>query len=176
MIKPVLYGDKGLRQPYTPKIGDILWEGREYLVLYTNKDLELFQPMMLEQMHYNPWNTLVDLGIDFFDIRKKSEYECPITNRKYNGIVPVVLLSTDLKKYFNKNERHDSQYLCDDEFHRSFTFKEGIPLSDVVGCLLGPGYTDCNLPSDGHGRIIDLKIPLDNGDFVVCKVWEWYNK
>jgi hypothetical protein len=42
--------------------------------------------------------------------------------------------------------------------------------------FLGHEYTISTLSTDGSNSLVIVKLQLSNGDFIIAKTWEWYNK
>ena len=142
-------------------------------------DTPLEQILPLTLINPNCWVALSNLEIDTEPI--KVIYECPYTKYTSYSIVPVALVSTDLKGKWESIIRkgislHTVEYLLDYEFHKNMWQKRILELTDIGKLLMGSGYTYLAGWNDGYGSKESFKINLDNGDFLWVYAWEWYNK
>jgi hypothetical protein len=150
----------------------------------------------------SPWRGMEYLGIDITDLRTMAQNECPCAEMTYTAFVPVAVLTDDSKgKYLNNKYRHliedgrslpmATDMIADGDWNRTMNEwfdrifddeKEslGKPLPVRIGnierAVLGSGYNDCILPSDGCNGLEYVMIPLNNGDHIICVAWEWSNK
>jgi len=138
------------------------------------------------------------------DFKQEVSYECPFDgNFSFYGVIPVAIMSDDISKYRSErfeNESYDifwdaewmrdmgglknsrsynaitstECFLSERELESDFYYQ--LPLCGTERAFLGHGYTCGTLPTDGHGRLVQAKIPLDNKDFVGVITWIWYNK
>jgi len=146
---------------------------------------------------YNPWEALAAAGINIDDVQNLKDWSknhCPCSMMDYNAIVPIAILTNDATVYtkagrmpemfhgihedgdWNRKSWIDKIYedgeIVGQEYNKSFDYH----LSDVERAMLGSGYSEMILPSDGSHGFIFATIPLDNGDKIVVIGWEWYNK
>lgn len=189
-------------KPLVPFPGEIGVYGghHKYMVEMDWSDIDSMNPMPLVgscSFSYNPWAALVAAGIDIEDIQKLrdlSKNHCPCSTMDYNAIVPIAILTNDASVYTNAGrmpEMFHGLHEDGDWNRRSWTtnlYEDGeivgcehnksidYHLSDVERAMLGSGYTEMILPSDGSHGLIFATIPLDNGDKIVVIGWEWYNK
>jgi len=170
-------------------IGDFLF-GRDYIVQLNDKDLEDNEILLLINFTYYCPKALEKIGCFGLDniqeFIEDGSYECPFVDGvTFNGVYPLAILSKDVAKY--RESRFTGPYFdmaFDTEWTKSMTCAEykdekkiiKIPMGNIATTYLGHGYTIGTLPSDGHGRIIYIKVPLSNGDWLVCATWIWYNK
>lgn len=185
--------------PYVPKNGDIAIYGKHHE--YMEKiDMGLFRnmnPMPIGGFSDNPWKALHNTGIDRGDIDRLigwSKNYCPCSCMEYYAIVPIVILTSDATRYLG-SEKDKSKCMFydmynDADWNRHMDWQidnndenSEIPepnvdhqMSSVHRAMLGSGYNDGILPSDGGHSLIFATIPLDNGDKIVIIGWEWYNK
>jgi hypothetical protein len=127
----------------------------------------------------NPWVALKKLGVDCDDFKKKVEYICPYNDYVHYWCVPVLIFAKDVKNWTSRYKIHREEMYLDSEWVRNFTppkVKDALPFTKVQRALLGPGYTEMTIVSDGSGYLYDAIVALDNGDFLGVKVWMWFNK
>jgi hypothetical protein len=184
---------------YIPENGDIAIYGKHHE--YMEKiDMELFRnmnPMPLGGFSDNPWKALYNTGIDRDDIDKLIGWSinyCPCSCMEYYAIVPINILTSDATRYLgpeeNKNKWMFYDMYNDAGWNRHMNWQidnndetSEIPeqnldhhLSSVHRAILGSGYNEGILPTDGSHSLIFATIPLDNGDKIVIIGWEWHNK
>lgn len=176
MIKPVIQ-----KQPYKPEIGDIL-SGGEYIVRQVGNKEKLEDYLFIGVFGNNPWHALERLNIDSTKLKEAFKYKCPFSENIYYHFVPVALiLKNGVDSYRNFYEEQNgegmySDYLFDLEWIKQMS-QDVLPEANTIQmAMLGHGYTDGTLPSDGSGDFINVLIELDNGDFLFGHCWEWYNK
>jgi len=185
------------KKQYMPEYGDIDVYG-EYCKYLEKVDWELFRTMnpmpILGIFSSNPWNAMLGFGIDKTSVENLKQWSrnyCPCSDMNYNSIVPVSILTSDADRYIGGDKAHwFYDLLSDGDWNRyqnwgisnedsSKDKSRETPedyLSTVSRAILGSGYTECILPSDGGHDLIFAMIPLDNGDKIVTIGWEWYNK
>ncbi len=182
------------KKPYIPEIGDIDIYGNhhEYLAPFDWDDLDensikSKNPMPITGSYafsVNPWYALVKAGIDKKDVdklKKMSRNYCPCADMKYYAIVPIAILADDATVYTKDMPTFCSGMLNDGSWNRKTwaqtgSFQAMDHISDVERAILGSGYNEGIIPSDGSHSLIFATIPLDNGDKIVVVGWEWYNK
>ena len=172
--------------------GDVEIYGKhsEYLGAFDWDDIEKkeMNPMPLAGMYgfgLNPWKALVHAGIDAEDVKKLKNWStcyCPGTEREYNAIVPVSILTNDAKVYTSKVKLPFSDMFEDGNWNRSMTWnreRNERPvefLSGVERAILGSGYMEFILPCDGSNGYEFFTVSLENGDKIIFVGWVWYNK
>ncbi len=126
------------------------------------------------------WTALEALDIKFDTLKKSLSYECPYTEYTHYSAVPIYLFSDDIddiidntKAIYWKDMYKDHEWMVDMEFPKD---SKEFHISSINESFMGPGYTHGTRPCDGHGRRFDALIALDNGGYLGCKVWVWYNK
>lgn len=175
MIEPVIQ-----KQPYTPDCGDIL-SGGEYLVREVKGSEIIGNFLSSQAVSDNPWKSLKVLGIDVAPLKKAFQYSCPYTRNTYYHFIPLAILlieGHDVDMYRKGPYESPSwNFAFDLEWNkkRCHTFDD-FGLNRVADSMLGHGYTDGTLPSDGSGEHIRVLIELSNGDFLFGYCWQWYNK
>jgi hypothetical protein len=121
----------------------------------------------------NAWKVLHNVGVtNAFDVMQEATYRCPfIKDNKYFWFVPQLIITSDISKYENIQPHwRDTEFLIT----QGCLDKNWI-LQDPYN-MLGHGYTDFTLPTDGSsGRSIAI-MELDDGDIVVVATQVWYNK
>lgn len=131
-----------------------------------------------------PW----DMGFSFLaphiDVKEWAAacvYQCPyIEGNRFFWMYPLAILTEDETRYgVDANSRDFSkrpwlvkvikvdatdidEYDC--ELHK-----------DLLS-LMGHGYTDFTLPSDGSRSLVHGTVLLDNGDRILVACWLWHNK
>lgn len=114
------------------------------------------------------------------------EYQDCYTGRFSTSLFPLVLLTRQLSAYAHDEgyEPRHLDYACEAEHNleRELTDLENdecscrIRLSRIAQVLMGTGYTNSCLPSDGDA-IIDWQFAeLTNGDILVLAGYEWFNQ
>ena len=175
---------------FKPEIGDILY-GEEYFEEFKKEDLEGVDIIPLRSMNLlSPWKALRQFHVDPSPFQAHVEYSCPLLNQHYYWAVPSYILTKDMAQYL-KDTQHGKLYDYDWDWLRKMGREgsEKYPLdqdqqfekhilfmSRATNLLLGTGFTEGTLPTDGHGRIHEAKVNLDNGDVIVVNLWFWYNK
>ena len=178
MIKPVIQ-----KNPYKPDCGDIL-SGGEYLVRKVDYKEKLGDYLWISLFGNNPWNALERLGIESKELKETFKYKCPFSDNIYYHFTPVVLVLNNgvdsYRKYYEEqNGIKDplyTDYLFDTKWGRRLSMEVLPEATTIQMAMLGHGYTEGTLPSDGSGDFINVLIELDNGDFLFGHCWEWYNK
>lgn len=171
-------------KPYIPDNGDVIFMRKFYM----EKKPEFppaadLQPLLFGSLGTNPWRMLGYIrAVDFdqvFELVKKVSYSCPTHNIAYLGAMPVALISRDLRMYkdqaITQYGEGQVEHAFDVGFTRSMNPELNV-LNQIDLLRLGHGYDFSRLPSDGYGSLIDLQVEIDNGDIVIFKTWEWYNK
>jgi hypothetical protein len=164
---------------YAPKIGDLCWgnpEVGQYLVGYSRALLKGKTFLQTGLFSLNPWEALPLMGIHAYPL--KIRYECPITELEFWAVVPAGVAAVDLETYRERLEQVDSSWKGNVEKGWIERMHSYLPedVTPIKRAMLGTGYTDCCHPSDGHGSIVELMAPLNNGDILLLFLWEWYNK
>ena len=184
-------------KPYVSEYGNIDVYGG-YCKYLEAVDWELFRTMnpmpITGAFSSNPWNALIEAGIyetDVEDLKRWSKNHCPCSEMDYYAMVPVCILTSDANRYIGDDEgQWYYNLLSDGDWNRYQNWgvsnerpEAEIPENDpekhlgsVKRAMLGSGYTEMILPSDGSHDFIFASIPLDNGDKVIIIGWEWYNK
>jgi len=93
--------------------------------------------------------------------------------------VPVLIFTKDVKLWTARYKTNKDEMYLDEKWMRKFfppKTKNGLPFTKIQRALLGPGYTDMTIVSDGSGYLYDALVALDNEDFLGVKVWMWFNK
>ena len=167
---------------YHPSIGDIEVYGLEpWLRKYDKQRAEDAPGIFL--LDYtrtsHGWAALKKLGIDAEEMRRNSQYECPLTDRDYWAAMPRRIYTDDIRRYVHAVPSWMEKMAQDMSWVRDIAMRDigENPKPDrVETCMLGPGYTDFILPCDGHSSIVENMVELSNGDQLVVAHHEWYNK
>jgi len=178
------------KKPFKPDIGEILY-GEDYFEEFTKDDLKEKDILPLCYMNaINPWKVLQIFSVDPYPFQSQVSYHCPLLNQEYYWAVPSYILTNDLAQYL-KGTRHAQLFQNDWDYLREIGrehYKKDSSgnadlhrdhlmfLSRATDLLLGSGFTEGTLPSDGSGEIKEAKINLNNGDFIVANLWFWFNK
>ena len=142
-------------------------------------DTKKFIP--LNAFSQNSWKALEKIGVGYHEFKEKVEYNCPYNDYNHYWAVPVILFCEDVKFWLDRGglpEMRKQMYM-DEEWMRSCSSprtKNGFRFSKVQRALLGSGYTYGTMVQDGIGQVHDGLVTLENGDFLGCKVWVWFNK
>ena len=139
---------------------------------------KLYYP--LTAISQNPWDALSHLRVDHKEFKKEVEYICPYNGYVHFWSVPVLVFTNDVKNWTAryKTGAREDMYLNKDWMRKFFPpkVKDALPFTKIQRALLGPGYTDMTIVSDGSGYLYDAIVALDNEDFLGVKVWMWFNK
>ena len=133
----------------------------------------------LKAVDQNPWSALKKLGVDHKDFFEKVKYTCPYNNYVHYWGVPVIIFTDDVKTWTARHKVHKEEMYLNKEWMRNFfppKVKDSLPFTKIQRALLGPGYTNMTIATDGSGYLYDGLVAIDNGDFLGVKVWIWFNK
>lgn len=171
---------------YKPEIGDLIldWvkpEARKFLGTIPGRKKREKQAvpaegqiLHLQLLHPNPWTALEAMGIDADEI--KAPYRCPYSGYEFFAVIPVAIISSDLKGKYDYVQHWHKDYLFDHEFHKQMYGNKITELGDIGKLMLGSGWTSMTGHNDGSRGLITVTINLDNGDQLLAYTWEWYNK
>lgn len=166
--------------PFTPEIGDFLF-GPEFIHSYITKeetkakDFLLFPLIFMNYWH--PFSTLKKLGIDASELRTSCKYQCPFRhNTTFYGVFPFAIKTNDSKIYRQNDFALEAfDYAFDLEWQQR-CIDQLMSVDQFSRAFMGHGFTDGTLPFDGGNSIVNVKLQLTNGDFILAHTWEWYNK
>ncbi len=113
----------------------------------------------------------MELGINPGGLRIR--YKCPYTDYDFYGVVPVALISDDLKKY---KIHGNTDYWFDYEYHEQMWGDKRFELNNIQKLLLGSGYTLGTRVNDGSSSVRQTTVNLSNGDCLWVHFFEWHNK
>jgi hypothetical protein len=168
---------------YSRRIGWFLKEQLEYgeLIFANNLPLEEITTEILNLdiipiriINPHPWDALQKIGVtqEFLGtIINAAKYECPWTENKYIGTLPIAIATFNKKKYPMLNE-----YQLDTDWHRTMDKDERFVPDAVEKSLLGHGYTFATLPSDGVRTLTLAALKMPNEDYLICLTYIWHNK
>lgn len=165
-------------KPYKPSNGDLICDFYEnkaskYLVYEETPLIDKIIPFAI--VHPNPWIAAQALDINTTPIQVN--YKCPYTGYNHYAIVPSALIINDNVQVYKKVKHWAPDYILDLEWHQKMIPALNLHgLSEIQRILLGSGYTEGTHFTDGSGSIITRQVMLDNGDALLCHLWEWYNK
>ena len=200
---------------YSPEYGDITCVNDENVLHYVRrfdgapgKELEgLLNSKYIARLgnfSFRYYNALLKLSFDkdqLTILKKWSTYTCPIMDQKYVGVLPIALLTDNIRKYAPNIDKWIAEIMEDrdsnlspvgkllnelDEIRQKTTSKSldyiewtthNALQTQWVPLHMGPGYTECTMPNDGHA---DLKLAImdieESEDKILAYVMEWYNK
>ena len=165
---------KQQQNKFLPEIGDFIFDTENLIHSYlSNEGFGIFPLLFLG--NFDPFVSLRRMEIYDNDLFQKSCYNCPFLNsNKFYGIVPVAIQTNDSSVYrVGPFARSNYDYVFDLDWQKHCLLDND---DSVVLAFLGSGYTEGTFPSDGSNKIINVRIELSNGDFIVAKTFEWYNK
>ncbi len=174
---------------FVPEIGDIDVYGiGGWLVPFSREEqYDKMDVMDLTHITWNGWCALDVLGIDTCGLEDKTKQECPHTDLSYWAVMPLVLMSYNLKGEYEDRMRKSNcvprtevDMAMDSEWHKHmYPMREAedlLPLYKIRAVLMGTGYTHCIMQHDGFNELQNACLLLSNGDLVACKTWVWFNK
>jgi len=127
----------------------------------------------------NPWAALEKLGVDHKHFKKEVQYTCPYNGYIHFWSVPILVFTNDVKLWTVRYKVFREEMYLDHAMMKNFfppKVKDALPFTKIQRSLLGPGYTDMTIVTDGNGYLYDALVALDNGDSLGVKVWMWFNK
>jgi hypothetical protein len=168
--------EKAYKHPW----GDNVYGDYDHLIRKAPKKL-IGEQTLLFVTYFNShrWEAMKNFTVDVEELKTASTYECPITERSYTAILPVAIISADVKKYFDHygdNKPWFFDMACDPTWNKYDSDDEIEGMSSIDICLLGPGYTDSCYPSDGSKSLNLFVADLDNGDMLLLVGYVWHNK
>ena len=162
--------------------GDILFDYTDLIREYNYEEVKSKKVLFLDYFSANTWKALEKIELfddeDFLKLKEMSLYECPYTDREYTSLVPTMIWTDNPEKYFEGKNYYFQDMACDDEWNKSQYSQqiEDVCLSKIQKLMIGSGYTDCTLMTDGSTDLDKVFIDLDNGDILECVICVWYNK
>lgn len=159
-----------------PEDREVVFNCNKFLSEVSKEDLE-GQFIYLPTMDVNPWKCLEWLQIDHEEFKSSCEYTDLYTGYRNYAAIPIAVFSTDTGKYrigvFKGSDRNIS---WDVEWNRHWQGKEIFECKEISKLFMGSGYIfACNM-CDGNTKRFLAKVPLDNGDFLLCHAWSWIGK
>ncbi len=180
---------KPTKNAFVPEIGNIHVYGIEgWLVPFSREEqYDKMDVMDLTHITWNGWRALDVLGIDTCGLEEKTKQECPHTEMSYWAVMPLMLMSYDLKGGYEDRVLNcgrmceiEVKMAMDSKWHKHMhpvrEEEDLLTLYHIRTILMGTGYTDCIMHHDGFGELQDACLLLSNGDLVACKTWVWFNK
>jgi len=163
---------------FNPDIGIFSYDRHNLIASYVDiESIKQVLPLMippscdpfavLKRMNINPQKLL------------ESEYTCPFKKgNSFYGIVPTGILTDNPQPYRQEEFSHKSfDWMFDLEWHARFVVLDIHNSSNsILTSFLGHGYNTGILPCDGSNNIVNVTIELSNGDYILAKTFEWYNK
>ncbi len=119
------------------------------------------------------------------DMKNSALYTCHYTGQKMCSLLPLYLVTLSWEQYVRPGTRgldRDSLQYASSELEDGIPFGTNDQFGDRIGvsrinqCLLGTGYTQATLPSDGDAVIEWQFAELTNGDILMLAGYEWFNK
>jgi hypothetical protein len=164
------------QHPLIPEIGDFLF-ATKFIHSYVKTTDPISSSFLLFFSGIdNPFKALKLFNVHATELEKQSKYECPfIQGNHYFGLLPLAINCSNIKTYrINDFASSSFDYLFDTEWQQKF--RHPLEIDPIPQSFLGHGYTSGTLPSDGSNSLVNIKVQLSNGDFIIAKTWEWYNK
>jgi hypothetical protein len=170
---------------YVPQY-DIVWDGAEYLLGRNEvndffKDLKALKKKQIIPLGWvwaNPYDALETLGINAEPL-KQSEYTCPYLKTKHYSVVPTCIIGKSLKAYEGRLREHQkwiTNFLFIMKERLDYANQTPSDVSDFTYLMMGSGYTDGTMISDGGPQRVRGMVPLSDGNYLIVFFWEWINK
>lgn len=140
-------------------------------------DNQFYYP--LTAIAQNSWNALVTLGVKSEEFKQMVQYTCPYNKYIHYWCVPVLIFTKDVRLWTARHKTYKEEMYLDKIWMKKFfpvRTKNGLPFTKIQRALLGSGYTEMTMVTDGSGYLYDALVALDNEDFLGVKVWMWFNK
>lgn len=173
-------------KPYDAEHGDVLYGAEYFIKIESVKEVSTGKKILIP-CHFNTptsWYVLHKAGVEnALEVQDKLLYDCPFVSRnRYFWAIPILICAKDPTVYdyipdhwrdddFLRNHSNIIEHLDSKEARYS-----NAKLSDLQRAILGHGYTDSTLPTDGSNGIELAAVELSNGDKVIVAMWVWYNK
>ncbi len=175
------YLTKPLARRTKPYANDIL-AGEDYLrrrleTLPDEADLKAagWHPVNLAEFGAHPYEAADSVGIDLRRVRTASAYRCPATDLRFQALVPMCLMTSDLKGKYPGLRHHHIDMVADAAWQWQMCRDFEKP-GRYEQALLGSGYTSVCMHFDGFSEAVPALMRLANGDGLVVAVWDWFNK
>ena len=130
----------------------------------------------LSLLHAHPARGMEMLGISASTFLEDTTYIDGVMGNRCYGAMRVAILTDDLSRYNFLDIQTKRPEWFDYKLLRHFDEEKVFDLNREQRYMMGPGFTEFCSSDDGSSEIIELMARLDNGDRVLCHVWEWYSK
>ena len=130
------------------------------------------------------WTALRDMGVFIDELKKISEYKAPFVDwNTYFAIYPIFINTKDSSIYkdrllkspdFRWTDFHEIAF--SGRFLRDMFGPESIAKQAIVTHIMGPGYNSYCSYDDGFSSLSWGAVDLENGDKLLCRYFEWFNK
>jgi hypothetical protein len=166
-------------KPYIEDGFDLLTDDDGFLDVHLGPALDKaevrkgkWNPVSLTYFDQNPYRAARNLlGNALDEVERVSAYDCPYLKQTFQSVVPLMLLTKDFAT--NYPARFNIAAMKDRDWNMHFFT---LNMNDFQKTMLGPGYTEYFLPSDGVRHDERAVIRLSNGDLMFVAVWQWFNK
>jgi len=164
-------------KPAVPENGGVLY-ARQFLSRIGISVDDLAGKRLVQARGYRGFDGLANLGVDASTLQNRVLYACPWSGKRYYWMFPlgVVTDAAGVGRYGDCPPWRCRAILREEDIEDD---TEGIDPNDfggVVSAMLGHGYTEGTLPSDGCCGQMLATVPLDNGDEILVVCWVWFNK
>jgi hypothetical protein len=173
------------KKPWTPDLGDFYPPGAQYVKCPFDWTMaDEYAPIALSAMSEETWTVLARIGVcNAGPVLEDFRYDCPWTDNTYWHFVPWVLLAKD-PSVFKQPSGSWGELAFDCDWIRSMWMKGFKDLKDpqvlepdrVARSMLGHGYTNWTLPSDGSVRYIVACLGLNDDSLIAGWLNLWFNK
>jgi len=164
-------------KPAEPENGDVLC-APQFLSRIGVSVEDLTGKRLVQTSGYRGFDGLASLGVDATTLQGRAFYDCPWSGNRYYWMFPLGIITTTggIERY-GRNLIGDSPWRCR-VISRSGDVGNVDPseFDGIVNAMLGHGYTEGTLPSDGCGEKVLATVPLDNGDEILVACWVWFNR
>ncbi len=148
---------------------------------------EPLQGIALRRLSSSTWGVLEELlpqGLEEVQrMRGNAAYEDVYTQHTTTSLYPLLIVTPDAQQYPDVNNQLEFATLDTTELLEYLpqlvdkkTHDCGVALGRIEQVLLGSGYTQMCLPSDGSACIELQFAEFTNGDILVLAGFEWFNK
>jgi hypothetical protein len=175
MIK-ILKNEKGYSLPN----GDIgIYHLRDWIEVFPSAEKfewNRWNFFHLEYISKNPWLAAKKLHIEVEPLMEATAYRCPIMRETYTACVPygIATKHEQLETYSKHAPPHCRAMLLDKEWIKKHVVKWKGGIWHTL--IMGSGYKEPILPSDGSNSKMLSAVKLDNGDYMLVWHFVWYNK
>lgn len=137
----------------------------------------------LDNWHAHPWKALAATGCaNTAEVQSNVAYRCFLLGQTSHAFVPTGIETTreGLEKYrgnFNRYPVDSLEWMCTTKhFHGQDSESAATTLTRFQRLVVGSGYSECFLPSDGDTELEPVFIRLDNGDRLLGFAYNAYGR